>query len=387
MKKNRVLHIISRIQEGGGAEKNTLMTIRGLLVNGYDITLLVGSDSNIGYVQKIVDCPIIKEPYLIRNINPLSDLIAFLRIYKFIKSGNFNIVHTHLAKAGILGRLAARFAEVPIIIHSLHGITFHSGLNFFSKNVYLFLEKIAGKFTNAFVSVGCDLKDRYIKARIGNPKNYFVIHSGIDLRKFYDAGNLSRKEINDLRANFNFSENDVVIGMVATLEYRKGHRYAIEAAKKLISINSNIKFIFTGDGKLKRELLEDVRENSLGKNIVFTGYVDNVEKIFAICDVIMLTSLWEGLPQVLVQAAAAGKPIVSFDVEGAREIVVDGENGFIVPIKDVPSLVERIKYLVFNLDKARSMGKDGRTLIGDRWKTEKMIEQTVNIYKKLSSRC
>lgn len=383
MKKYRVLHIISRIQKGGGAEKNTLMTIEGLLNNGYDVTLLVGNDSNVDYAEKSISCPIVKEPYLIRAINPFSDFMAFVKIYKFIKAGDFDIVHTHLAKAGVLGRLAAYLAGTPIIIHGLHGITFHKGLNFFSRNIYLFFEKIAGKFTDAFISVGEDLKKIYIEARIGNPKNYFVVYSGVDLNRFYNVDNLSKKEKNNLRTDFGLSEEDVVIGMIATLEYRKGHKYAIEVAKRLVVNNPNVKFIFVGDGNLKNDLMIDVKKNGLDKNIIFTGYLNEVERVFAVCDIILLTSLWEGLPQVLVQAVAASRPIISFDVEGVREIVVDGKNGIIVPIKNVDCLVDKIKYLISNPEKAILMGKEGRALIGDRWKIERMIEQTVSIYEKL----
>lgn len=380
--KHKIVHIITRVQKSGGAENNTLMTIRGLVEKGYEVVLMVGNDSDFDYAEKEAGCRVVKEPYLIRNINPFKDLMALLRIYKFIKSENFIIAHTHLAKAGILGRFAAYFAKTPIIIHSLHGITFHNGLNLFSKNMYLFLEKLAGRFTNVFISVGDDLKNRYIESGIGNPKNYFVIYSGINLDKFYSIDNLSKEEVKNLKNNFGLNENDVVVGMIASLEYRKGHRYALEAARRLIKDNPNLKFIFSGEGCLRKDLMSLAEEYGIYENVIFTGYIKEIEKIFSICDVVILTSLWEGLSQVLVQAATAGKPIVSFDVEGVMEIVSDGINGFIIPIKNIDALVDKVGYLISDLERAITMGRNGRMLIDGRWRIDKMISDTIEIYQR-----
>lgn len=380
MKTNRVLHIITRVQRGGGAERNTLYTIKGLPREKYKPFLMVGIDSDFEYAKKVSNCDIYIEKYLIRNINPFKDLMALIRIYKFIKAGDFDIVHTHLAKGGIIGRLAARLAGAPVIIHSLHGSTFHSNLNMFTNRIYIFLEKLTGRSTDCFIPVGEDLKDKYIKAGVGNPEKYFVVNSGMDLDKFYGIKDFSKEKNEELKSRFGLLADDIVVGMAASLEPRKGHKYALEAAKRLTRENSKSKFIFVGDGYLRGELEKYVKENNLSGLVKFLGYVNEMEKFFAVCDVVILTSLWEGLPQVLVQAAAGGKPIVSFDVEGAKEVVEDGVNGFIVPVKDANALVEKIKYLIADLDRAKNMGRKGESIIGDKWNVQTMINKTIDIY-------
>lgn len=385
MKVYKILHIITRSQKGG-AEINTLETIKGLVDFGFDCDLMIGLDSDMEFAKNKINKNIFINKYLIRAINPIKDIVAFFVIYRLIKKEKYDIVHTHLAKAGILGRLAARLAGVPIIIHTLHGTIFHQELNPITRGIYIILERWLAKYTDCIISVGYDLKNKYLQAGIGKEEQYKIVRSGMDLGKFYNIKNKSEKDIAEMKASFGFGKRDIVVSMVASLEPRKGHEYAIDVAQKIIAKNRNIIFVFAGDGYLKGQIKEEVKSRGLEDNIKLPGFFNNIEDFFAICDVVILTSLWEGLPQVLVQAAASGRPMVSFDVEGVNEVIKDGRNGFIVPIKNIEMMAEKINFLISDLGRSRSMGVTGTDIVGDEWKIKNMVDGTVKIYKeKLSS--
>lgn len=381
MPRYRVLHIVTRFLKWGGAERNTYYSIRGLDPNRYRVDLAVGRDSQLDLLENYEHGQVFQVKTLVRDPNPLLDLLALFQLYRLIKSGNYDIVHTHTGKAGILGRLAARMAGVPIIIHGLHGTM--TSPNPVLDRIYLFLDRFTGRFTDCFVSVGEDLKQRYIERGIGNPSKYRVIHSGMNLDSFYNAGDLPKEAIIKKRRELGVADDELVIGKVASLEPRKGHKYAISATKELIQHHTNIKLLFVGDGWYRPKLEEMVQQNNLEDSIVFTGYREDIAEVMATFDIVILTSLWEGLPQVLVQAAAIGKPIVTFDVEGAKEVVKDGVNGFIVPLKNVDALTEKVEYLLSDMERARAIGKQGRKIISDQWTIETMQEKTRELYEEL----
>jgi len=377
----KILHIVTRFLKCGGAEKNTYYSIQGLDRAQYKVDLAIGPDSELSLLENYAHGQVLQVSTLVRDPNPLYDPIALFQLYHIIKSGNYQIVHTHTGKAGILGRIAARMAGVPIIIHGLHGTM--TSPNPVLDVIYLFLDRFTGRFTDCFVSVGEDLKQRYIERKIGDPSKYRMIHSGMDLDAFHKAGDLPKEAIIKKRRELGLADDELVIGKVASLEPRKGHRYAIAAMKELIQHHTNIKLLFVGDGWYRPKLEEMVRQNSLEDSIVFAGYREDIAEVMATFDIVILTSLWEGLPQVLVQAAAVGKPIVTFAVEGAKEVVKDGVNGFIVPLKDVDALVEKVEYLLSDMERARAMGKQGRKIISDQWTIETMQEKTRELYEEL----
>lgn len=383
----KVLHIITRFVPGG-ADENTLLTIKGLQKHKYEVDFLVGGESDFSYLSKIknINFIIIKE--LKRNTKPFDDLLAFFKIFRIIKINRYDIVHTHTAKAGILGRLAARLARTPIIIHTLHGVTFHDFLHPLTKNFYVLLEKIAGCFTDVFITVGEDLKRKYIAKNIAKSNKFITIRSGIELDKFVYYSQLSEEYRLREKERLGISKSDVVIGTASRLEPRKGHLYLLKAAEEIVKKFPNTKFLILGDGYYKCRLEQEVKNLDLTDNVFFLGFRQDIHKIFPLFDIFVLTSLWEGLPRVLVQAAAAGKPIVTFNVEGAREVVKEGVNGFIVPLKNVKVLIERLSFLIGDLSQAKHMGMRGREFITDSWDKDAMVEKTLALYENLiNNRC
>jgi len=377
----KALHIVTRFLKWGGAERNTYYSIQGLDRDRYVVDLAIGQDLQCTLLKNYSHGQVIQINTLIRDPNPFLDLVALLQLYRLIKSGSYEIVHTHTGKAGVLGRIAAKMAGVPIIIHGLHGTM--ASPNPILDKIYLLLDRFTGRFTDCFISVGEDLKQRYIERKVGDPSKYQVIHSGMDLDAFREAEGLPERTVINKRRALGVADDEVVIGKVASLEPRKGYQYAVLAAQELVRHHENIKFLFVGDGWYRLKLEQMVRRNGLTDSIIFAGYREDIAEIIATFDIAILTSLCEGLPQVLVQAAAVGKPIVAFAVEGANEVVKDGVNGYIVRLKDVASLVKRIEYLLSNMEKAKAMGKQGRKIIGAQWTIETMQEKTRQLYDEL----
>lgn len=378
----KILHIITRLIRGG-ADENTILNIRGLEKNKFKVDLLVGGESDLDILNQLDDITCMRISALKRNILPWWDLIALLKMIRDLKKGRYHIVHTHTAKAGFLGRMAAKLSGVPIIVHTLHGTTFHDSNNPVVKKIYIALERLVAYFTDKFIVVGNDLKAKYLAQKIGCSEKFTTIYSGFEVAAFVDAGRISettrRLELNKI----GISNEDIVIGTVSRLEPRKGHVYLFQVAQKIIEQFPTCKFLIVGEGYYRSQLEQQVRQFHLSDAIKFLGYRADIARAISLFDIFVLTSLWEGLPRVLVQAALVGKPIVTFAVEGAREVVHDRINGFIVPLHDTESLAQKLLVLMQNLQLARRMGECGKEIVGQRWSTTAMIEKTKQVYADL----
>jgi glycosyltransferase involved in cell wall biosynthesis len=312
----------------------------------------------------------------------VKDFRTLISLYRLARRNRYDIVHTHIAKAGILGRLAARAAGVPVTIHSLHGITFPPTIHPVARSFYTLLERLAATCTTHYISVGEELVSLYRGKGIGRPEGFTIIRSGMDLNYFRHVRERT-PVLASLRREMGIRDGESVIGYVAALEPRKGHVYCTEAAAKIVQKHPETRFLFVGEGHLKKRLIEDVRERGLENRIVFTGYRDDIAEIMALFDIKVFTSLWEGLPQALVQSAAIGIPIVSFDTTGVREIVHDGSNGYVVPMKDVEALTRKVCSLLDDLSKAREMGLQGRHIVNSDWEISTMVGKTAEVYRRL----
>jgi len=349
----------------------------------FKVDLVVGGESDSNILNQLDSINCIKMSALKRNIQPWWDVIAILKLVRLIKKNRYLIVHTHTAKAGFLGRIAAKLSGTPIIVHTLHGTTFHDSNNPVVRKIYIALERFVAYFTDKFIAVGDDLKKKYLDQKIGSIEHYTTIHSGFEIAAFIEAGLLSDTTRRQELDKIGISEDNIVIGTVSRLEPRKGHVYLFQAAERILDQSANVKFLIVGEGYYRNKLEQQVEHFKLSDSIKFLGYRSDIAKIISIFDVFLLTSLWEGLPRVLVQAALLGKPIVTFDVEGAREVVENGVNGFIVPLRDSESLAQKLLVFVRNLEMAKDMGHRGKQIIGNRWAAVTMIEKTKQVYEDL----
>jgi len=383
----RVLHIITRFLRGGGTEKNTIYSIQALDKTKFSIDIAMGRESDFSYARNVL--PEVNEIIMIKKLdndfNPVKNLKALYKIFKLMRRNRYAVVHTHQCKASILGCFAAKFAKVPIVIFGLHGDYLENprftGL---WRKIYKLIEQIAVRCATMFISVGEELKERYVNRYGLSSSRCEVVRSGMELANFYKATTFSQEKIKQKKEELNIKPEELVIGKVSSLELRKGYKFAIRVAEKIIRGNNrNIKFLFVGEGDQRAELEGMVKGLGLDDRIIFTGFRSDVDELMAIFDIFIFTSLMEGLPQVLVQAAAAGRPIVSFEVEGAKEIIKDGINGFIVPFGDIDGLAEKTNYLLSNPEKAKEMGANGKGIIGNRWDIADMQVKIRNIYHRL----
>lgn len=383
-RKIKVAHIIARMITGG-ADENTLFTIERLNKEKYVIDLITGEEFDKDILNKVKNHPfdIIRIKGLKWKLNFLHDPIVLLKLIKLLKKKHYDIVHTHTTKAGILGRIAAYISGVPVIVHGLHGSTFEafdSGL----LNWFLFLfERLTGRFTDAYISVSKVLSETYIEKGIGKKESYHTVYSGMELGKFY--GVKEKIDCGKKHRELEIDSEDFVIGNVARLEKRKGHKFLIDAFKNVVEEqkNGHVKLLIIGEGNKKEYLENYVKELNLGDKVIFTGYRNDVEELMALMDIFVLTSLREGLPRVLVQAAAVGIPSVAFNIDGVPEIIKDNYNGFLVKVKDVEQLENRIVKYMNNKELVLQHGRNGREFIENKWSIKGMVDRIDKIYQDL----
>ena len=380
----RMLHVITRMVRGG-ADENTLYTVRGLDPRRYAVDLVIGAGSEPECLAGLDPARIVHMPELVRDPHPIKDVIALLRLASVVRRGGYQIVHTHTAKAGFLGRLAAALAGTPVIIHTVHGVTFHDHLPRWQRWFYLTLERIAARFTHQFVTVGEDVKAIYLRHGIGEPEAYETIYSCMPLDEYLEAGDMSDLERARVRQELGLESRHQVVAMAARLEARKGHAYLFEAVSRLRPRHPDLRVLILGDGADRASLERQVKELGLGDIVRFLGHRLDLPRVLAASDISVLTSLWEGLPRVLVQSAAAGKPILTFDVEGAWEVVRDGQNGFIVPTRDVTAFAERLEQMLRDRSRSHAMGRSGRARVSQEWTVETMLDRLDLLYRRFTS--
>ena len=387
MTKIKVLHIITRLILGG-AQENTLYTVEGLMKDpAYDVTLAsgptTGPEGSLVSKAKESGVNLVIINSLTRNIDPFRDISAFLSLYKLIKRNDFDIVHTHSSKAGILGRLAARLAGCSVIIHTIHGLPFHPYQNKFLNFFYIRLERLAGKYTDKIITVCESMAQKAQAAGIKPVYGYVTVYSGMDLDKFIDERTSSRQA----KRNIGLPVDAKVIGKVARLFPLKGCEYFISAAKYISECVQNVYFLIVGDGVLRGQLEETVRQMGLKDRFIFAGLVsyNDVPRFIAAMDVVVHTSLREGLARVIPQAMAMSKPVVSFDIDGARELVHNNYTGYLVSPEDTKGLSERVIDLLNDAEKAKKMGINGKKLVDPAFRIETMIDKIKYIYDNLLS--
>jgi len=328
--KKKILFIITYL-ELGGAQKQLLSILQYLNKDLYDIHLISGSE---GYLveefKKVKGISLKLSPYLRREINLFFDILAFVHIYRYTKNHSFDIVHVHSPKASVLGRWAAYFAGVKNIIYTVHGWPFHKLMNFFSYWLYWFIEFISAKITNKIVVVSkADFKFA-IDSRITKINKLELIYYGIDIDKFSPTLTFRRES---------FIDNKKII-VVSSFKKQKGLKDFLNVARLIISKISDVRFIVIGNGPMFRAIKKNIKKDGLDNNIQLVGWQKEIEPYYKDASLLLLTSLWEGLPVSLIEAVAVGLPVVTTDTGAVRELIKDGKNGRIVGIKDTISIKE-----------------------------------------------
>jgi len=387
----KVLHIITRFDKGGSAQ-NTYLSLLGLRKKHYQLSLVSGLslESEMKYEEikaKEKDIQILESegiefiqcPFLLRRINVIKDLRAFFDIWRIIKKYNPLIVHTHSSKAGLMGRLAAKLAGTPIIVHTPHGHVFFGYFGPFKTKLFIIFEKLASRITDKIVALTNREKKDHILFKIAEEDKFSVIYSGIELNILKES---SSEEKQNLKKELGIPENSLIVGTAGRLVPVKGPEFLVKASKYIISKYPDTYFMFTGDGPLEQDLKRKALEMGISDNIIFLGWRDDLAKIISIYDIFVLPSLNEGMGRVLVEAMALGKSIVASNVGGIPDLVIHGKNGFLVPPKNPKELAKYIQVLLEDKDKREKMGLAGKEMAYN-FTSERMVEKIANLYKKL----
>ncbi|HEX3856908.1 MAG TPA: glycosyltransferase family 4 protein [Verrucomicrobiae bacterium] len=400
----KITHVITRLIVGG-AQENTVATVLGLRQKAdVEVHLISGpttgsegslesklvesreskvEDNRSGSRPSTLGPRLLIVPELVRPIHPLNDWLALHRLEKIFREQKPDIVHTHSGKAGILGRLAARRAGVPIVIHTIHGPSFgnfQSGLGNF---IFRAAEKKAARVTDHFIVVAEAMKTQYLTVGIGRAEQYIKIFSGFPLEPF-----LAVKNDLDLRKKLGIAPDDFVVGTIARLVKLKGHNDLFAVAPELVRQNPKIKFLLVGDGEYRARFENLGRSLKLERHFIFTGLVppNEVPKYVGIMDALVHLSLREGLPRALPQALAAAKPVVAYDCDGAREVCLDSQTGFLIQPGDLKNLTEKIIHLANDSTLRQAFGRCGQNFVRENFAVEKMVESIHNLYLKLAAR-
>jgi len=383
LKKNiKIAHIITRLIEGG-AQESVLLTTKYLARSGFNVYLVsgptMGPEGHISIegIKGKVKLYII--PELIREISFFKDITAFVKLFLFIKRNNFDIVHTHTSKAGILGRLAAWFARVPVIIHTPHGHFFYGHFDFFKTKFFIFFEKVMALLTDKIITLTAIGREEHVNFAIGKKDRFMVISDGIELDRFTNC----RTNNPALRSELGIPPGAPVIGIVARLVAVKGHKYLLTAFKKVLREAPDARLLVVGDGVLKEKLKSHCRKIGITKNVIFTGLRYDIPRILSVLDAVALTSLNEGLGIALLEAMVMKKPVVASNLGGIPEIVEDGVIGYLVPPRDPFSLADRILKIIRDPETAKIMGENGYKKIISSFSIEDKIEALESLYKDL----
>jgi glycosyltransferase involved in cell wall biosynthesis len=381
----RVTHVITRLIVGG-AQENTVASVLGLQQKpGLEVNLISGPTTGPeGSLEPLLaDRPgqLSILPSLVRPLHPWNDWLALRQLTQTFRANRPDIVHTHSGKAGVLGRLAAARAGVPIIVHTIHGPSFGRFQRLPANWLFRSAERYAARVTTHFVVVAEAMKTQYLAAGIGRPEQYTKILSGFPLKPYLTATNDLK-----LRAQFGLGPEDIVVGKIARLFKLKGHDDLLAVAPMLVEMCPRLRFLLVGDGPWRSRLETQVRSLGLEKHFIFAGLVppETVPQLVGIMDILVHLSVREGLPRALPQALAAGHPVIAYDCDGAREVCLDNETGFLVAPGDQAKLTAALLALATHPIARSRLGLRGRQFVSERFSVERMVDELHRLYLRLS---
>jgi glycosyltransferase involved in cell wall biosynthesis len=383
----RIVHIITRMIVGG-AQENTRFNCLDLVRDyGDDVTLItgpsLGAEGSLLDKYQDPDLKTILVPELIRSIRPWTDLRAVRILQKHLTQLRPDVVHTHSAKAGILGRSVAWKLKIPCVVHTVHGAPFHPYQAWPVRKFYQICERWAARRCHRLISVADAMTDLLVEAKIAERSKFVTIYSGMDIEPFLNADQ-NRLQ---LRKDLGIRPEDIVVGKIARLFHLKGHQYLLACAQRVVQADPRIRFLLVGDGILRESLEKEIASMGLKNHFIFTGLVPphEIPDLIGAMDMLMHVSLREGLARALPQALLAGKPVISYDIDGAKEVVIEGQTGILLPPKSIQPLGDAILKLANDADLRTRLGLQGRLLCQERFGHQPMTKQIRRLYQQILS--
>jgi glycosyltransferase involved in cell wall biosynthesis len=380
-----VVHVITRLILGG-AQENTVLTCEGLhRDHGDRVTLLTGPPEgpegdlltrarSFGYGVEVM-------PELVRAIRPGTDWAAYRALRGRIRALRPEVVHTHSSKAGIVGRAAAWNEAVPAVIHTIHGLPFGPSETAMKNRAYISIERWAAVRCHAIISVADAMTAQALEAGVGRPEQYVTVYSGMEVDDFLNPP----RPRDEVRLELGLADHHVAFATVARLFERKGHDDILDVARQVLDINPDVRFVWVGGGTWRDRLEARARELGVLDAILFTGLVPStrIPELLGAVDAVLHPSHREGLARVLPQGLIAGRPAISYDVDGAREVVLHGQTGHLLPFRDRDALRKSILALACDPPLRDRMGAAGRSLCVERFRHERMTADIRAVYERV----
>lgn len=385
-RKIKILRIINRFNIGGPTYNATFLT---RFMSDQFETILVGGLPEEGeadslHILKDYGVKPILIPELKRNPNFLSDRKALKKIKSIIKEFNPDIVHTHAAKAGAIGRKAAFDCKVPVVVHTFHGHVFHSYFGKFKTEVFRRIEKrLASKSTGIIAISEQQKKELSEKFRIANKNKIEVIPLGFDLNPFQIDLETKRKKTRDI---YNLTDDQIAVAIIGRLAPIKNHKLFLDSIE-IVNKQTSKKpvFFIVGDGEKRMEIEEQIEKIKTNQtiNIFLTSWIHDIKTFNAGMDIICLTSNNEGTPVSLIEAQACNIPVISTDVGGVKDIIRENETGYVVTKNNPEIFAEKLLSLIENENKREKMSQNGWSFVKDNFHYSRLVDDMENYYKKI----
>jgi glycosyltransferase involved in cell wall biosynthesis len=388
----KIVRIIARLNVGGPA-KHVVFLTHEFRKRGFESLLVTGpvpeTEGNMEYYASKWNVPFIQIQELIRPIAPMKDLVAFCKVYRILRREKPDIIHTHTAKAGTLGRVAALLAGVPVMVHTFHGNVFDGYFSPAKTRLFLFIERLLARFTDRIITVSKSQSDELVsKYKIGAPEKIEVVHLGIDLDEFRGVGEANHHQEEGQK------NHPLIIGWVGRFAEIKDPLFFVDLVAAMKSSGMHAKFLMVGDGHMRQAVEARISKYSLQGHITLSGWQDEMAEVYSQIDLMVLTSMNEGTPATMIEAMATGRPFVAFNVGGMADLVTGiaqkyewfdvFDNGILVRPRDVSAFVKAIALLVQDPERRTRMGQTGRAFAFQNFSKERLVKDMEALYKKLT---
>jgi len=367
----RILQVLGGGAWGGGSV--VMMAITRALIARGDEVWVVSLDAENSRQFEAIGAKIVHSPFWFHPINPF-DIVPFVQLFLLCRKERFDLVDTHTSKGGILGRWAAWLAGVPYIIHHAHGFAFKDSNHPWVRRFFLAMERMAAKACDTIISVSDEHRDTAISEGVTTARHIRTVLNGIDLGQF-DNPNRA-----DARRQLGVAEDDLLIGIANRLAPVKGIEYAIRAMPAVVEAFPNARLAIIGEGPAEADLRREAADSGVADRIDFAGFRREVPQLLVAFDLVVQPSLWEGLSISLLEAMAAGRPLVACDVQGNRDVIEHGVNGLMVPPRNPAALAEAVMRILSDPSLAKRLGKNAASDCRRRFSQQRMVEQTLAIY-------
>jgi glycosyltransferase involved in cell wall biosynthesis len=390
----KVLRIINRLNLGGPTYNAAYLS--KYMAPEFETLLVAGmKDESEASSAFITDSLGLKPVYIKnmhRSLNPIQDIKAYKEIVKIIREFKPDIVHTHAAKSGALGRLAAINEGVPVILHTFHGHIFHSYFNSLKTKLFLKIERYLSRKSSKIIAISQkQFEELCYDFNIDKPEKFEIVPLGFDLQRFHEGKEEKRK---GFREKYNLSEEDIAIGIIGRLVPVKNHSFFLKAISKLKEqTNKRVIGVIIGDGELKDDIFAEAQKLNLQidaikkpkTDIIFTSWIKDVDFALPGLEIVALTSLNEGTPVSLIEAQAAGIPIVSTRVGGIEDVVKVGETAFLSDKDDVVTFSNHLLNLVENVEIRNSFSIKGLEVVENKYHYMRLVNDMKDLYSILLS--